>query len=266
MPRPHILLIGCGKMGKALAKGWLESGSFSLSVVNPSPRDLGADVPVYNSLTSLPANAFADVVVLGVKPQIMTEVATELAPRLSKSSLVLSIAAGKPLSYFENLFGTDQPIVRSMPNMPVSIGCGITALIANRAVSDAQKNLATQLMQAGGEAIWLPEESLMDAVTALSGSGPAYIFLLIEEMAKAGAALGISEDLAMRLARQTVIGSALLTRENPDISAETFRKNIAISGGTTEAALKILMAENGLSPLMKQALRAAMDRAHALSQ
>jgi pyrroline-5-carboxylate reductase len=267
MSQPHILLIGCGKMGSALAKGWLSSGGVSLTVANPSPRDLGPNVQVYSSLADLPAEFCADAVVLSVKPQIMTEVCTNLVPRLAESSLVLSVAAGKTLSYFENLFGVNQPIVRSMPNMPVAIGYGITALVANNAVSPAQKKLATQLLEAGGEAIWLPEESQMDAVTALSGSGPAYVFLLIEEMAKAGTALGLPENLALRLARQTVVGAAHLVGESPDVSAETFRKNIAISGGTTEAALRILMDEDGgLAQLMKRALLAAQKRSRELSQ
>ena len=177
----------------------------------------------------------------------------------SKDALILSIAAGQSLAALESFFAAGQPVVRSMPNTPAAIGKGVSAAITNRHVSDKQKAMASRLLEASGTVSWIADESLMDAITALSGSGPAYVFYLIEALAKAGETIGLDPQLSMSLARQTVIGSAALAEDSCDIPAEILRKNVTSPGGTTEAALKILM-DGEFQALLNEALKAAKDR------
>jgi len=201
---------------------------------------------------------------LATKPQIMDNICAGLKDHLHKDTLILSIAAGKSIAYFEGYFGNDHPIIRTMPNTPAAIGKGITVACPNAAVSAAQKKNAETLLKAGGLVDWLEDENLLNAVTALSGSGPAYIFHLIETLAKTGEQIGLSRDLAEKLARQTVIGSAALAEDDEGTPASQLRKNVTSPGGTTQAALEILM-DGRLEEIYKEALNAAKTRGEELS-
>lgn len=245
-------------MGSALYGGWKDNPDYAISILDPS--EAGA----YKSPDEI-ANKSFDIIVLAVKPQIMDEACQSLRSAKIISSLYVSIAAGKSLKFFEDIFGADVAVIRTMPNTPAMIGQGITIGIANKNITTDQKVITENLLKVSGTFEWISDETLMDAVTALSGSGPAYIFLLIEELAKAGIAAGLPKDLAVKLARQTVIGSAALAAHQSDVPASTLRKNVTSPGGTTEEALKILMAENGLGDLMNHAVQAALKRSRELS-
>lgn len=262
MPPPvtRVLLVGCGKMGSALLKGWSAKPYLALSVLEP--HDPNAD---YQSATDIPAALRFHVVVMAVKPQVMADVLVSIKHLISAETLVISIAAGKTLAFFENILGTGIPVIRSMPNTPAAIGKGITVLCGNAPVSEVQKNLGLSLLSSVGEVAWVADENLMDAVTAVSGSGPAYVFLMIEAMADAGIKAGLSPDLSMQLARSTVIGAGALAENAADTSAATLRQNVTSPGGTTEAALKVLMSDDGLTPLMTRAIRAAQQRGKELA-
>lgn len=271
-PELSLALIGCGKMGSALLRGWLASGRIKhVYILDPGglPDEFEDEVPgritFYDKAeTFAGARPPAAVFVIAVKPQIMDDVCHAIKRAVSPDALVLSIAAGQKIGKFENYFGVNQPIIRSMPNTPAAIGQGMTVCCANALITPAQKLLAAELLQAVGLVEWVDDESLMDAVTALSGSGPAYIFLLIEAMAAAGVKAGLDEDFAMKLARQTVIGSAALASAE-STPAETLRKNVTSPGGTTAAALAVLMAENGMQDLFDRAIAAATKRSKELS-
>lgn len=203
------------------------------------------------------------VIVLAVKPQVMDQALVPLAGHAK--ALYVSIAAGKTLGYFDAHLTGGPAVVRAMPNTPAAIGRGMTVCVANDQVSATQRSLCTALMEAVGAVAWIDDEKLMDAVTALSGSGPAYVFHLIESMAAAGRALGLPEDQALLLARQTVTGAGALVDASPGTSAAELRQNVTSPGGTTEAALNILMGEAGLAALMRRALEAAAKRSKELS-
>ena len=265
----NIALIGCGKMGGALLRGWLKAKiTKHVHVLEPAGlKGFGKSVTVHKDAASfLKAKAKADVYVLAVKPQVMDDVCRSIAAAIPSGALVLSIAAGQTISSFEKRFGAKQPIVRAMPNLPASIGEGITVAVANKRVSAKQKKQADSILRAAGLVEWVDKESLLDPVTALSGSGPAYVFLLIEALAEAGKKAGLTADLSMKLARQTVIGAAALAGAEPGIPAETLRKNVTSPGGTTEAALKVLMQNGDLQALFDRAIAAASARAGQLSQ
>ncbi len=270
----NITLIGCGRMGSALLRGWLESGiSKKISIVEPQglPHEFDAYVPDtishYKDIAGLAAQRTgSDVYMIATKPQIMTDVCQALSKQLPPKALVISIAAGQSLSTLESRLEKNLPAVRAMPNTPAAIGKGITVAIANKSVSATQKQQAEILLKAGGAVAWVDDESLMDAVTALSGSGPAYVFLLIETMAKAGEEAGLPAALSMMLARQTVIGSAALAETEGGTSAENLRHSVTSPGGTTEAALKILLQESGLQSLMTQAIANATARGRELGK
>ena len=248
-------------MGSALLKGWLDAGFKNITVLDPNFSD--KTVASVKSAQELASKPF-DIIVLAVKPQVMTEVFSELRSASVNASLFLSIAAGKSLSFFAEIFGPDLPFIRSMPNTPALIGQGFTAAIGNKAVTAAQKDLAQNLLTPLGQVEWIEDESLMDAVTAVSGSGPAYLFLLIEELAKAAQAQGIPENLAMRMARQTVIGAAALAASQPETPAAELRNIVTSPGGTTEAALRILMSHDGLGRVLQKAVAAAAERSREL--
>jgi pyrroline-5-carboxylate reductase len=265
----NIALIGCGKMGGALVDGWLQSGiAQHIQIIDPEePSSIIASASEDKISWSKSANNIKgqpDVCVIAVKPQIINEVCDNLKDTLSSETQIISIAAGTKISLFEEYFGNEHPITRVMPNTPASIGKGISVLVSNNQTSQAKKNIATSMMEAVGSTEWIDDESLIDAVTAVSGSGPAYIFLLIETLAKAGEKAGLSADMAIKLARKTVTGSAALAEAYPDISADTLRENVTSPGGTTEAALKILMGKNGLQELMDKAVEAATNRGKEL--
>ncbi len=264
-----ILLIGCGKMGGALLAGWLERGMAPGQVVVVEPFG-GADitarhgVAVLEDATGLDAGIAPSVVVFAVKPQAMDDVAPAYRRFAGPGTVFLSIAAGRTIASFERLLGQQAAIVRTMPNTPASVGRGITVACANGYVSDPQRSRCQELLEAVGEVAWVDDEALLDAVTAVSGSGPAYVFLLIECMAKAGEAAGLDAALAGRLARVTVSGSGELARLSDD-DAAVLRRNVTSPGGTTEAALDVLMGDDALCRLMTDAIEAATRRSRDLA-
>jgi pyrroline-5-carboxylate reductase len=262
----RVLLVGCGKMGSAMLHGWLAAGlaAENAYVVEPGPT---AGVPrgvtwVFKA-EELPADLAPNVVVLAVKPQMMDTAAPDFRPFLQGGALLLSVAAGKTIAAYEQYFGATTPVVRAMPNTPAAVGRGASVLVANGQVSPGQRQLAEQLMAATGTTDWIGDEQLMHVVTAMSGGGPAYVFLLIETMAAAAAKLGLPEDLAMRLARTTVSGSGELARLMPEPAAQ-LRKNVTSPNGTTQEALAVLMAEDGIQQLFDKAIAAAARRSEEL--
>jgi pyrroline-5-carboxylate reductase len=213
---------------------------------------------------TLPTELAPRAIVFAIKPQAMAAVLPAYESLARSGSVVLSIAAGTAIARFEAAFGEDTPVARAMPNTPAAIGQGVTALVANRHVSPAQKELCSALMAAVGAVYWIADEELMHAITAMSGGGPAYLFLLIESLAKAGIASGLPVELAWPLARGTVAGSGALAARSAE-PAEVLRRNVTSPGGTTEAALAVLMAEGGLQPLFDRAIAAATRRSRELA-
>jgi pyrroline-5-carboxylate reductase len=258
-----MVLLGCGKMGSALLAGWLEGGldPGAVRVIDPNPSDWvrGTGVHVNAALPASPA-----VLLVAVKPQMMDAALPSAADLGGGATLIVTVAAGTPIARYEAAFGPGTPIVRTMPNTPAAVGRGITALIGNAAASAAQLTLAEGLMSAVGQTVRLETEDQMDAVTAVSGSGPAYVFHMIECLAAAGAAEGLSPGLAMALAKATVAGAGALAEAAAEDPAQ-LRINVTSPAGTTEAALKVLMdADTGLPPLMARAVKAAADRSREL--
>jgi pyrroline-5-carboxylate reductase len=267
-PSAPVLLVGCGKMGGALLAGWLaRDPNLRVSIVEPSAaatafRDKPA-VTVVADTTALAADFAPGVVVFAVKPQGMDKIVPAYR-RFAGHAVFLSIAAGRTIGFFEQHLGATA-IVRAMPNTPAAIGRGISVACPNRAVTSAQRDLCGLLLAAGGDVAWVDDETLLDPVTALSGSGPAYVFLLAEAMAEAGIAAGLPADLARRLARATVTGSGELLHRAPEEAAQ-LRQNVTSPGGTTAAALEVLMAkEGGLTGLMTRAIAAATKRSRDLA-
>ena len=264
----RILLLGGGNMGAAMLAGWLDKGvdPAKVTVVDPrigeTLRPLVEDRGVRHS-EQVPAETF-DVVVLAVKPQMMGEALAPLRAALGAETVVISVAAGTTIAMIEAGVG-ERAVVRAMPNTPALIGRGITGAFANARVDDAGRALADALLAASGPVEWVDSEALIDAVTGVSGSGPAYVFHLAECLAEAGVAAGLPADLAMRLARHTVAGAGELMIRSPE-TPEKLRRNVTSPNGTTQAALDVLMAEDGLAPLMQRAVLAARDRAAALAK
>ena len=270
LPGP-LLLIGCGKMGGALLDGWLGRGldPALITIVEPSEeqrKSLGAKgVATLASAEEVPAELDPALVVLAVKPQKMDEALAAAGAWRGDDTVFLSIAAGKTIGYFQERLGAGTPVVRVMPNTPAAVGRGVSVLVASPEVPKDIRTLCEELMRAVGDAAWVEDEGLMDAVTAVSGGGPAYVFLLIECLAKAGAEAGLPEELAMRIARGTVAGAGELVRQAEE-SARELRENVSSPGGTTLEALKVLMAEDGLQPLMTEAIAAAAKRSRELAE
>jgi pyrroline-5-carboxylate reductase len=270
-PPGAVLLIGAGRMGGALIKGWLAAKRFSaIHVVEPHPSDAVTALASARSISvhdgfeagSLPP---LDAVVLAVKPQILKG-ETALLQGLGKTgALVLSIAAGVTTGFLAVGLGPDARLVRAMPNTPGAIGQGITVLYADARLDTADRALAQMLMASLGETLWLEDEALMDAVTAVSGSGPAYVFLMAEALAQAGRAQGLDAATADRLARATISGAGALLAADPRAAA-ALRKEVTSPGGTTEAALDVLMAPDGLHELMGRAIAAATMRGKQLGK
>ncbi len=266
----RLLLVGCGKMGGAMLAGWIERGAEpgDITVVEPHAESAAAAREAYGVRVLENPASFQDdapaVVVFAVKPQTLPEMAAAYAPVAGGGTVALSIAAGRPIGFFEAALGANAAVVRSMPNTPAAVGRGITAACANPNVSEAQRALCQRLLTAIGEVVWVEDESLIDAVTAVSGSGPAYVFLLIECMTEAGIAEGLPPDIAARLARATVAGSGELARLSDEDAAQ-LRINVTSPGGTTEAALGVLMADDGMASLMKRAIAAAAKRSRDLA-
>lgn len=269
-PGLRLLLVGCGRMGSAMLDGWLAGpGVAQVAVVEPSAaaaQDANDRVIRRDSADALPADFVPDVVVLAVKPQMMAAVLPAYRRFVRPETVFLSVAAGWTLASFARTLGDDARVVRAMPNTPAAIGRGVTVLVAGAGVDGAQRAACDRLVRAVGSAEWVADEALMDAVTALSGSGPAYIFLLAEAMAAAGAAAGLPADLADRLARATVSGAGELLRQSSEPAAK-LRENVTSPGGTTAAALAVLMnQQDGFTPLLTKALAAAAERSRQLAQ
>jgi pyrroline-5-carboxylate reductase len=262
-----LLLVGAGRMGGALLRGWLDLGleSRRIHVVEPQPsaqmRELCTARGVH---LGFPAEA-PEALVLAIKPQMLAEAAPALVTFAGEATLVVSILAGKRIEDIAARLPQARAIVRAMPNLPAAIGRGITGAVANAAVTPAQRQCAQQLLATVGAVEWLADEDLVDAVTAVSGSGPAYVFYLVECLARAGRAAGLPDGVAERLARVTVEGSGALLASEPETTPAQLRVNVTSPGGTTAAALELLMADNGLSPLLEAAVLAARQRARDLS-
>ena len=261
--RRPLLLVGCGKMGSAMLAGWRESGIVAAGVHIVEPAG-AAGTAVVARAEDLPAALDPEVVVFAVKPQQMAEVAPQYRRFVKAGTLFLSIAAGTPIRFFEERLGKDAAVVRAMPNTPAAIGRGITVACPNAKATAAQAELAQSLLEAVGEAVIVRDEALLDPVTALSGSGPAYVFLMIEAMADAGVAAGLPRDLAARLALVTVAGAGQLALESTEPPSK-LRENVTSPAGTTFAALQVLMADEGMPSLMKRAIGAATRRSRELA-
>jgi pyrroline-5-carboxylate reductase len=266
-----LLLVGCGKMGGALLDGWLAARTVNqVVVVEPQgafPTDTGSGgqrIVRCAGVSRIPPGFEPDVVVLAVKPQVMDEVVPGYAGFVRPGTVFLSIAAGKTIDYFTTQLGPDAAIVRAMPNTPASVGRGMTVAVPNAAVTSDQRRLCETLMGAVGQVAWIDDESLIDAVTAVSGGGPAHVFLLIETLSQAGVAAGLPEELAMKIARATVAGSGELALRSAEPAA-VLRKNVTSPNGTTQAALEVLMAEDGIQPLFDRAIAAATARSRELA-
>lgn len=266
----EVLLVGCGKMGRALLEGWLDQGHdpSAITAIEPdaASRAMSAaqGVVAVSSLDALPSGYRPAVVVLAVKPQVMGEVLPPYQRLAGKDTVFLSIAAGRSLGFLSRVLGPGAALVRAMPNTPAAVRQGITAVFAAPSVRGDQRSACESLLRAVGDVVWLDDESLMDAVTAVSGSGPAYVFLLIECLAQAGMDAGLAPDLAQHLARATVAGSGVLARQSNEPAA-ILRANVTSPGGTTAAALGVLMAEDGLQALMTRAVAAAARRSRELA-
>ncbi|MDR6669197.1 pyrroline-5-carboxylate reductase [Rhizobium sp. 1399] len=263
-----VVLIGAGNMGGAMLSGWLKSGVPGSAVVvvdpGPSPAMLSTIADAGAShVTAAPAGLKAGVLFLAVKPQVMEAVLPAVKSVVGPQTVVVSVAAGKTLAFLEKHLG-EAAMVRAMPNTPAMVGRGVTGAYANARVSAEQRDGVNALLRVSGPVEWVPSESDIDSVTALSGSGPAYVFYLVECMAEAGRKLGLQADLAMRLARETVAGAGELLHQSPDDAAR-LRQNVTSPGGTTAAALSVLMAEDGMQPLFDEALAAARKRAEELA-
>jgi len=269
MTKPSVLLVGCGKMGGALLNGWLQRDQIEQAIlVDPAgPSDFFAHrrVTILSHRSEIPRHFVPDCLVLAVKPQILNEIAPAYRDLAAAGAVVLSVAAGKTLASLKASVGSDAAIVRAMPNLPASIGCGITVAVANTAVSGQVRSLCHSLLTAVGAVEWIDDETWLDAVTALSGSGPAYVFLLIEAMAAAGTKSGLPADLALRLARATVRGAAALA-EGADSDPSALRRAVTSPNGTTAAALDVLMAPEGMQALFDRAIDAATRRSQALAE
>jgi pyrroline-5-carboxylate reductase len=266
----RLLLVGCGKMGGALLRGWIARGvpPARMTVIEPNAQDLAdirdRGVAVLADAAALPAAFDPAVVLLAVKPQAMDGALPPYRRFVRPGTVFLSIAAGKTVAYFRKVLGDSAIVVRAMPNTPAAVGRGITVACATAAATKAQRDLCHELLAAVGDVAWVEDEGLIDPVTAVSGGGPAYVFLLIECLAEAGAAAGLPPELAMRLARVTVSGAGELVRLSSEPAA-VLRRNVTSPGGTTLEALKILMAPDGLQPLLTKAIAAATRRSRELA-
>jgi pyrroline-5-carboxylate reductase len=259
-----LVLLGCGKMGSAMLAGWLEQGlpATSVHVLDPFPSDWlkSTGVAINRELPDAPA-----VVLVAVKPQMMADALPRLQEMGGGQTIFVSVAAGTNIGYFEKVLGRETPIVRAMPNTPAAIGKGITAVIGNQAVSNEGVDEAVQLLQAVGQVVRLENEGQIDAVTGVSGSGPAYVFHLIETLAAAGEAQGLPTEMAMQLARATVAGAGVLAEEAAE-SPSQLRVNVTSPNGTTQAGLEVLMdVETGLPTLINKTVAAATGRSKELA-
>ncbi|MCW1950721.1 MAG: pyrroline-5-carboxylate reductase [Octadecabacter sp.] len=260
-----MVLLGCGKMGSAMLAGWLANGlpASSVWVLDPYPSDWlkSTGVHINEGVPEAPA-----IALIAVKPQMMGEALPSMKALGNRDTVFLSVAAGTSIATFADALGAQSPIIRAMPNTPAAIGRGITAIVGNAHTSDTQLDLAEALLSAVGQVVRLDDEDQMDAVTAVSGSGPAYVFHLVETLAAAGQAEGLPADLAMQLAKATVGGAGQLAEDAAEDPSQ-LRINVTSPNGTTQAALEVLMdAETGFPNLLRHAVKAAADRSRELGK
>ncbi len=262
-----LTLVGAGKMGGAMLQGWLKLGlnAERVAVVEPFPSESLKALCAATGATLNGAPTLHDIVVLATKPQMLDAAAQTLSAWVGPETLVISVLAGKTIANIRARLPLAKALVRAMPNTPAAVGRGITGVYATEAVSPQQRDVTTKLLSAIGQVEWVGTEAQIDMVTAVSGSGPAYVFYLTECLAKAGEAAGLPAELAARLARATVEGAGELMFQEPQTSPAQLRINVTSPGGTTAAALDVLMSEGGLEPLMEGAVAAAKRRAGALS-
>jgi pyrroline-5-carboxylate reductase len=257
--KQRLLLVGCGAMGGALLKAWtLAKLDFDIRVIDPGT---GTHL---KSLEDLSVKYCPNIVIFAVKPQLLPQILPDYKIYTKSGCLFISIAAGMGLSFFHNILGKDEFIIRAMPNLPATVREGITALTSRNHVPDDRKDLAEALFSACGKVIWVDQESLMDVVTAVSGSGPGYVFNFVEALAKAAELSGLPAWEAQLLARQTVIGAGMMLQQLPD-PADALRKKVTSPGGTTEAGISVFNQEDRLQKLMIEVVKAATQRAHELN-
>jgi pyrroline-5-carboxylate reductase len=261
----HLVLVGAGKMGGAMAQGWLDAGlpASSLTIIEPNPSSEIASLAADRGFVLNPGVAVSPPVmlVLAVKPQSLDQVAPQISQFAGERTLVLSIIAGKTIANLLARLPQARAVVRAMPNTPAAIGRGVTAAFANADVNAEQRRWCESLLSAVGTFFWVDDEGAIDAVTAISGSGPAYVFALTEALAAAAERLGLPAKLSMSLARGTVEGAAELMRRESATAPATLRRNVTSAGGTTAAALAVLQGPGGLDELMARATAAARARA-----
>lgn len=263
---PPLLLVGAGRMGGALLAGWREQGLSRGFVIDPSSGAQSLACPNISVLADaslLPPDFAPEAIVLAVKPQMAAAVVPAYKRYVGKAAFV-SIMAGKTVQGVSHLLGGSPAVIRAMPNTPAAVRQGITVAFAGPNVSDSQKQLGERLLTAAGEVAWVEDEAMLDPVTAISGGGPAYVFLLTELLEKAGLDQGLPPELAKRMARQTVVGSAALLAASPE-APEALREAVTSPGGTTAEALKLLRADDALPKIFKAAIQAAVDRSRELS-
>jgi len=265
-----LTLVGAGRMGSAMLSGWLAMGlrGDTITILEPAPCPELKALCAHHTIALNPPSAAgqpAEVLILAVKPQMLDIAAPSLAPLTGPGTLIISILAGKRIADVAARLPDAGAIVRAMPNTPAAIGRGITGVAVRKSITPRQRDMTDALLGAVGTVEWLDNESLIDAVTAVSGSGPAYVFYLTECLAKAGEAAGLPADLSLRLARATVEGSGELMRQSADVAPGRLRENVTSPGGTTAAALSVLMGADGLEPLLRDAVAAALLRAGELS-
>ncbi|WP_224815758.1 pyrroline-5-carboxylate reductase [Hasllibacter sp. MH4015] len=260
--RRGLVMLGCGKMGSAMLEGWLATGLDvgAVHIIEPKPSDWlqGTGVRINGDLPADPA-----VLMIAVKPQMMEEALPRVAGFGGGGTLILSVAAGTPINAYVDAFGPGTRIIRSMPNTPAAVGKGITAIVGNADATAADMDLAEAMLGTIGQVVRLSTEAQIDAVTGISGSGPAYIFYMIDALAAAARAEGLPEDMAMQLAKATVAGAGALA-EQSDESPEQLRINVTSPNGTTQAGLEVLMGEGGLAPLIRRTVAAATARSREL--
>lgn len=267
-----LVLVGAGKMGGAMLARWLNKGisTEDVVIVDPALANEAAGHITSAGLVRVVGDAsdidfVPSVVVLAVKPQSMDKVLPKMAPILGPDTVTMSVAAGTTIAALEKGLGSDRAVVRVMPNTPAQVGRGMSAAFGNPLVTDEHRHIVTELLNAIGESAWLDDEGQIDAVTAVSGSGPAYVFLLAEVLGEAAKAIGLPKDLAEKLARVTVSGAGELLHQSP-LTPDVLRVNVTSPGGTTAAALAVLMGDDALKSLMTRAVAAAEARAIELGQ
>lgn len=269
MKTPHIAILGAGNMGSSLIGGLIKNGHpiDKLTATDPSEEKLQQIRQRFNinvTTDNLAAAQKAEVIILAVKPQLMKQVVSPLKAAMTPQTLIISIAAGVRIESLQKILGDNVAIVRTMPNTPALIGAGATALFASNAVNEVQRNIAEMIMRAVGITVWVKDEGQLDAVTALSGSGPAYFFLILEAMQDSAEAMGLSPETAQMLAQQTALGAALMAIDSSHSPSE-LRKQVTSPGGTTEKAISVLEAHH-IRDIFHKALTAAQHRSEELAK